>query len=70
MASNGIVDYAFDPKPGVPPTSLAPVLNDMVLLVKCSASTDWPLLPLAFSSGENLSSAITNALADGTHERL
>ena len=30
----------------------------MVLLVKSTASTDWPLLPLAFSSGENLSASI------------
>ena len=52
MAGNGIVDYAFDLKPGVTPEAVRSYIGDLVLLLD-APGTDSGLSP-AFVSGEML----------------
>ena len=65
MAGNGIVDYAFDFKPGVPPQALRSYIGDVVLLVD-APGTDTGLSP-AFVSGEVLHANISLSNYGGGH---
>jgi hypothetical protein len=66
MAGNGIVDYAFDPKPGVPATALKSFVGDMVLLatspegiiVYAEDTVATEPLPPAFISNGTLAATI------------
>ena len=52
LAANGIVDYAFDLKPGVTTAAVRSFVGDMVLLV------EDPGLPAAYLSGDSLNATL------------